>query len=234
MRCVIMQPTYLPWLGYFDLIRRADIFVYLDHVQFERQSWQQRNRIRNRDGEMLLSIPVIHGTGLSGQSIRDVKIDNSRNTLKKHLTSIKLYYSKSLNFNKLFPEVEKIYSGKIQYLIDFNLEIIQIGIKYLGISKNFMFSSKMDVQGNRVEALIDICKKTGADTYLSPVGSKQYIDENNIFAENHITLEYQQFAHPIYKQINYNDFISHLAFIDYLFNIDMETASGFGTFKTSY
>lgn len=233
MRCVIMQPTYLPWLGYFDLIRRADVFVWLDHVQFEKQSWQQRNRIRNKTGEMMLTIPVQHEQGLE-RRISDVRIDNSRNTLKKHLTSIKLSYSKSINFNAIFPDIEHAYLTKHDFLVELNIKIINIGLKWLGIQKEFLSSGNMDIKGSKVEALIDICKKTGADNYLSPVGSKGYIDENNTFGENNITLEYQQFIHPVYKQINYPDFISHLSFIDYLFNVPLEESSCFGTFKTLY
>jgi hypothetical protein len=233
LRCVIMQPTYLPWLGYFDLIRRADVFVVLDHVQFEKQSWQQKNRIRNKAGEILLTLPVLHEKGLE-RRVKDVRIDNSRNALKKHLTSIQLSYSKTMNFSKIYPEIENIYLAQQDYLIDMNIGLINVGMKYLGIKKEFMYSSKMDVQGTRVDALVDICKKVGATNYLSPVGSKAYIDENNIFADNGIALEYQQFTHPTYQQLNYPDFISHLAFIDYLFNTDLKESSEFGSFKTAY
>jgi hypothetical protein len=233
LRCVIMQPTYLPWLGYFDLIRRADVFVVLDHVQFEKQSWQQKNRIRNKAGEILLTLPVLHEKGLE-RRVKDVRIDNSRNALKKHLTSIQLSYSKAMNFGKIYPEIENIYLAQQDYLIDMNISLINVGMKYLGIKKEFMYSSKMDVQGTKVDALVDICKKVGATNYLSPVGSKAYIDENNIFADNGITLEYQQFTHPTYAQLNYPDFISHLAFIDYLFNTDLKESLEFGSFKTAY
>lgn len=227
MRCAIMQPTFLPWLGYFDLIRSVDIFVLLDHVQFEKQSWQQRNRIRSKTGDILLTVPIIHSS--DSKNIKDVRIDITKNFVTKHLKTILLAYSSTLNFSTIYEKLERIYLEKNIYLIDLNLKLLNLGIQCLGLTKEIKFSSEIDVQGKRVEALVDICKKVGADNYLSPVGSKAYIDENNIFEQNNIKLEYQQFNHPVYKQKDYSDFISHLSFIDYLFNVPTEQAVSFGT-----
>jgi hypothetical protein len=212
-----MQPTYLPWLGYFDLIEKSDVFVIYDCVQFEKQSWQQRNRIRNKDGEIMLVLPVKYGNGLL-RRINEVEVDYSRNVPKKHLTSIQLSYSKAKNFSAIFFELEKIYAGKPKMLIDINVSLIKLGMKLLNIETPLVYASELNVQGSRVEALIDICKKLSVDRYLSPIGSKGYIDENNLFPENKIKLEYQNYNHPIYEQVNYDNFISHLTYIDYLFN----------------
>jgi hypothetical protein len=97
-----------------------------------------------------------------------------------------------------------------------------------------MHSNAMEVEGQKVEALIHVCQQLGCDQYLSPVGSKVYIDNNNLFASRGIELKYQHFSHPVYQQNNNTDFISHLSFIDYLFNIDLDEAANFGEFKTSY
>ena len=95
--CVIMQPTHLPWLGYFDLIKSADVFVFLDHVQFSKQSWQQRNYILTNNGKLMLTIPVIKDSA-KNKPINNVDIDNSRKPLVKHMKSIGDNYSKSKNF----------------------------------------------------------------------------------------------------------------------------------------
>jgi hypothetical protein len=129
-----MQPTYLPWLGYFDLIRSVDHFVIYDHVQFEKQSWQQRNRIRNKDGEIMLTVPVRHESGLE-RTLRDVKIDYSRNILDKHLKSIQLSYSKTNNFKTIFPLLEEIYNQHKVFLYELNIELIKLGMKFLNIKK---------------------------------------------------------------------------------------------------
>jgi len=222
-----MQPSFLPWLGFFDLIRKADVFVIYDHVQFEKQSWQQRNRIRNKQGEIMLIMPVRHNDGLK-RRIKDVEIDFSRDIFRKHLNSIQLSYSKAKNFDIVYPSLETIYLKRYKYLIDLNISLIKLGMEFLSINKEFRFSSEMDVQGCKVEALIDVCKKVNADHYLSPRGSKQYIDKNNLFPSYNIQLEYQSFNHPVYMQVNYGDFISHLSFIDYLFNVEIEKAQSFG------
>jgi hypothetical protein len=225
-----MQPTYLPWLGYFDLIKSADIFVIYDHVQFEKQLWQQRNRIRNRQGEIRLTVSVQHVNGLK-RSIKDVIIDTSRNVLGKHLSSIRMAYSKAVSFDAVFPDLERVYGKAHKYLIDLNLDLLRVGLKHFNMDKDFIFSSTMNVQGKKVEALLDICQKLGADCYLSPVGSKVYIEENNLFLHNNIKLKYQNFLHPVYQQLSYPDFISHLAFIDFLLNVDISEVSRFGSPK---
>lgn len=230
MQCVIMQPTYIPWLGYFDLIRNADAFIFYDNVQFEKQSWQQRNRIRNKAGELMLTVPVLHEKGLE-RKINEVRIDHSRGMLRKHLESVKHSYGKAINFKVLYPEIEALYNTEVDKLIELNVAFIKWGCSYLGIEKDFLFSSNIVFSGNRVEALIDLCQQVGADKYLSPVGSKAYIDENNIFDAHNIKLSYQQFTHPVYSQVNSTEFISHLSFIDYLFNVDLDEAKKFGSQK---
>ena len=217
--CAIMQPTYLPWLGYFDLIKKSDIFVLYDNVQFEKQSWQQRNRIRNKNGEQMLTVSVKHGKGLE-RKISEVEIDSNQKILKKHLTSIKLSYGRAINYAFIFPELEEIYNSNPALLIDLNVALIKLGMKLFNINTELVYASELSPQGTRVEALVDICKKINSIHYYSPAGSQTYIDENNLFDKNGIRLSYQGFKHPVYKQINDDNFISHLSFIDYLFNCD--------------
>ncbi|MFM2393544.1 MAG: hypothetical protein RLZZ546_1526, partial [Bacteroidota bacterium] len=146
MRGVIMQPHYLPWLGYFELISKADIFVFYDHVQFEKQSWQQRNRILSIQGQILmLTIPVKKETGLA-RKINEVSIDLSSNTLDKHLSSIKMNYSKCDYFDVIFPELEEIYKRKIGKLLDFESAIITWAIQKWKFAVKVVYSSTLQVQ----------------------------------------------------------------------------------------
>lgn len=215
--CAIMQPTYMPWLGYFDLIRNVDIFVILDHVQFSKQSWQQRNRIRDKNGELLLTIPVKH-EALKEGLINSIQIDRLKSPLTKHLKAIQLNYSKSKNYQVLIGELSEIYRRDYELLIDLNLELIKFGCRKMKLNQNFVLSSELEPQGGRVQALVDICQKVDANHYVSPVGAQAYLGEGANFKENGIKISYQSFVHPVYQQINFNDFISHLSFIDYLFN----------------
>jgi hypothetical protein len=217
MKCAIMQPTYLPWIGYFDLIKSVDLFIIYDSVQFEKQSWQQRNKIRNKNGDILLTIPVLYENGLN-RKINEVKIDKSRFPLKKHLSTIKMSYSKSIYFNDFIIELEEIYSRDYNFLIDLNITLIKFGMKILNINTELKFSSKMNFEGNKIDAIINLCKNNNISNYISPIGSKSYIDNDEIFKLNDIKLDYHNFTHPIYKQCNFNDFISHLSFLDFVFN----------------
>jgi hypothetical protein len=212
-----MQPTYLPWLGYFDLIKSADVFVFLDHVQFSKQSWQQRNNILSKNGKLMLTIPVIKDSA-KNKPINNVDIDNSRKLHIKHLKSIRDNYSKSKNFDIIYKELEEIYLKNNGKLMSLNIDLIKYGCFKMGIKFDFIFSSDLEINNHKVKGIIEICEKLNANQYLSPIGAKEYIDENNIFKKNNIELIYHKFDHPIYNQHNSENFISHVSFIDYLFN----------------
>jgi hypothetical protein len=219
MICSIMQPTYLPWIGYFNLIKSADIFVFYDNVQFSKQSWQQRNKIRNKTGEILLTLTV-NSPGDKGE-IREKTIFQPDRILKKHLLSIKQNYSKSLNYDLYIEKIEEIYLKKTDSLLDLNTELIRLGCSIFQIQTPLIFSSELSVSEGKNEALISICKELKANKYLSPLGSKDYL-KKELFIENNIQLFFQHYTHPHYNQLSYKSFISHLSFIDFLFNVPKE------------
>ncbi len=215
MIAVIMQPTYLPWIGYFDLMDRADVFVVLDTVQFEKQSWQQRNRIKTGEGRaQWMTVPVIQNLG---QSIHSVKISEREPWERKHWATIEQNYRRSSYWMSYRDGLATIYSRPWERLVDLNLAIIRYLVDGFGIQSEIVRSSEMPVSGTRVGLLINICHYVNADVYLSPPGSACYIEEDNRFAEEGITLEYQKYDHPVYRQL-YGDFISHMSAIDLLFN----------------
>ena len=211
-----MQPTYLPWLGYFDLVDRSDIFVFLDSVQFDKRSWQQRNRIKEPNGELMLTVPVLT-KGKFDQKICDVVIDRSQKIEKKHFNSIRVNYKRSKYFETYIEELENIYNKKIDKLSDLNTTLIRWLSSKLGVNTKFVYSSKLDASGSKTELLVNICKKVGADHYISPAGSKGYIDQNNLFVKSGIKLLYQNYNHPTYNQLH-GDFIPYMSVIDLLFN----------------
>lgn len=213
---VIMQPTYLPWMGYFDLMDQSDVFVLLDSVQFDKRSWQQRNRIKTPSGELLLTEPVF-SKGKCDQKICEVQIDQTSNFAEKHIRAIQHNYSKAPCFGKYIDELTAILRKRHQYLAELNIELINWLRGVIGVETELVRNSSLGVQGKKVDLLVAICKAVGAEHYLSPLGSKAYIEENNIFAQNNIELEYQNFEHPVYKQLH-GDFIAYLSVIDLLFN----------------
>jgi len=212
----IMQPTYLPWLGYFDLIDRSDCFVFLDSVQFNKRSWQQRNRIKGPQGEIMLTVPVI-SKGKREQKLCEVEIDKSRNVLEKHLKTIFHYYKKATCFSKYYDGLSEILSKSHTLLCDLNIEIIQWFMAQLGTQSIIVKSSSLNLSGKKAELLCQICQAVGGRTYLAAKGSQEYIERNNPFGENGIKLIYHDFQHPEYNQL-FDLFMPYLSVLDLLFN----------------
>lgn len=215
MIAVITQPTYLPWLGYFDLMDCADVFVLLDTVHFEKQSWQQRNRIKTgENGSKWLTVPVVQGLG---QKIADVRTKTSSPWRRKHWGTIDQHYRKTPYWKQYSDELSDLYFREWDFLFDWNLALITFLKEKFGIATEIARASNIPVSGDRVGLLVNICRYLRADVYLSPVGSAAYIEENNIFLSESITLIYQQYTHPVYRQL-YGEFMPHMSAIDLLFN----------------
>ncbi|MCM8787041.1 MAG: WbqC family protein [Candidatus Omnitrophica bacterium] len=211
----VHQPQYLPWLGYFHKIAQSDCFVILDCVQYKKREFQNRNKIRTKDGWIWLTVPVI-SKEKENQLIYEVKINNNFPWQRKHLNSIKLSYKNAPYFSSYVSFFEEIYSKEWVNLIDLNLAIINFMLKEFSIETPIKFLSQLNIKVTKTERIIEICKSLEADTYLSGKGGKDYLDEE-LFKKNNIKLIYQEFEHPIYRQC-YSPFISQLSAIDLLFN----------------
>ena len=215
MRVTILQPSYLPWLGFFEQMHRSDQFVLYDDVQFTRRDWRNRNRIRVQEGSVWLTVPVIQKNKYE-QSLLETKIDNSTSWKRKHLQSIRCHYSKTPFFDLYFPWCEKIFNREWDFLLDLSLETIQYLKGELKINTPLLRSSELGESGNKSERLISICKQLGATQYLSGESAKNYISEKD-FSDQGIGLEYQNYQHPEYPQ-RYEGFVPFLSTIDLLFN----------------
>lgn len=214
-KTVILQPHYIPYSGTLALINECDTFVIYDDIQFSHQSWQHRNRIRNQNDAMWLTVPVIRK---EGQLINEVMIDNTKNWNETHWKSIKQSYSRTPYFNR-YSSFEDIYKERWNKLID--LDIVLMGelaayskIKMPHLEK----SSSIPTSGSKVDRLIPILKAVNADVFIEGIGGKNYIDEIGInqFKENGIDLMWFEYQHPVYPQNG--QFISHLSSLDLLFN----------------
>ena len=221
MRVAIMQPTYLPWSGYFGLFNYVDFFVFLDSVQFERRSWQQRNKIKSSSGSFFLSIPVI-SKGLREQKIKDIKIDKELKFFEKHIKSITQNYKRTLYFEEYSNEIFHKILNNNGNLCDLNIQLILTINNFLGIKTETCRSSQLKITGKKGHLLASICTELGATEYISPPGSKEYLDQTDIFEKNNIPIKYFQFNHPVYTQ-QYNGFESNLSIIDLLMNCGDES-----------
>lgn len=212
----IMQPTYLPWLGYFAMMDQADIFVFLDNVQFERRSWQQRNRLKGANGAHYVTVPV-HKKGRRDQLIRDAEIDYETDPMTKHGQAIRSDYGKTPYFDNYARPLFDILGQRHEKLCDLNIETISWLSGELGIKCRSLRATELGCAGNKAELLAAICEKIDADTYLSAVGSREYIEESDAFSNRGIEIRYNNFDHPSYSQIH-GPFEPYLSTIDLLFN----------------
>jgi hypothetical protein len=216
MKIAIMQPTYLPWMGYFEMILKCDVFLFLDSVQFERKSWQQRNYVRSGDKKVLLTVPV-ETAGRFGQKISDVKILRSPAFPRKHLQTIKFNYSRAPFFQEIFPILEKWLDSEDELLATVNMGIVEDFARYLNSSVKFVRASSLQASGTSTNLTVNQCVELNASEFYSAEGSRSYVSIEQGFKSNNILVSYQNYKHPGYKQLG-SGFISHLSVTDLLMN----------------
>jgi hypothetical protein len=216
------QPQFLPWLGYFDKMARADAFVLLDDVQFKKNEWQNRNKIWSREGGHWLTVPVVHG---HLDEIRAVKLDETSAWRKKHLATLEQTYSRAKHFKAGWEPWRLMYEAPRESLLDINLYSIERVRDALGIKTPMPLSSTLAVEGKSTERLVNLCRKLGADTYLAGAGGRDYMD-TSLFDKAGIKVAFQEYRHPVYEQFG-GPFVSHLAAIDLLFHLGPDARAAF-------
>ena len=213
----ISQPTLFPWLGYFNIIKNSDIFVFLDNVKFEKRSWQMRNRLKatvNTDkSEEWVRIPT--QLKKSDTLIKDVIIDNTQDWKARHITSFRTHYGKAyenLNF------LRNIYEQEWTKLSDFNIKFITDCCNFLEINTEFMMASQLPVSGKKGQLMLNICDHLSTTEYLTTVGSRNYLENYaSQFVKSNIKISYHEFQHPIYEQKG-GEFLPNMSILDLLFN----------------
>jgi WbqC-like protein family len=217
MTIAIHQPNYLPYLGFFDKMLKADHFIILDDAQFSKGDFHNRNRINTIAGPKWLTIPV-KGTFMP---IKDVVI-NKKNMFsgmkwfEYHLKLINDNYFKTKFFKVLFYQLEEIYKKEFEKLLEINLALIFLLKKLFEIKTPVSLSSELGIKSSATQRLIDICNYFSAKTYLSGKAGPNYMDLN-LFEKNNISVLIQNFSHPVYEQ-GFNHFEKNLSSIDAFFN----------------
>lgn len=220
MRVGILQPGYLPWLGFFEQVCRCDQFVLFDDVQFDKNSWRNRNRIKTPEGPLWLTVPVRH-RGHIGQTLLQTEITECTVWPRKHLNTLHAYYGKAPHFKRYIEGLAGIYRRKWVYLVDLDLALIFHLLEVLGITTPVLRSSELGITGKSTERLVTICKALKADRFYEGAAGQDYIEAEK-FAEAGIVLEYQHYEHPTYPQL-YGEFIPYLSVVDVLFNCGEES-----------
>ncbi len=216
---LITQPTFIPWIGYFDLIDQSKATVFLDNVKFSKQSWQQRNNFKTPLGLKTFTIPITFDSQKSN-SINKILISNKNNLSRKFENFLISNYKKSKFFDNYFDNLMKIFSKNIKNgkLIDLNLDLIFWFLKILKIEKKIFLSSELNCTKKKSEKIIEICNQLKYTNYLSTAGSLNYLSEDlNLFKRNKIKVHIHNYKHPIYSQ-NFNKFCEYACILDLIFN----------------
>ena len=211
----ICQPNFLPWIGYFEMGHRADVYVMLDDVQYVRREWVNRNKILSRSDQGWQWVVVPLKKKKRESMINEMEIQNSERWSEKILNTLHHVYGKAPFYNMYIENLSMILSKECCLLVDYNIAIIKMVYNILGIKNNLVLSSELDISSKRDDKLTDICEHLGASIYLANNGSKPYIDQAKFYQKN-ICFVFQDYDHPIYSVQQYT-FVPYLSVIDVLF-----------------
>ena len=201
MRCAILQPSYLPWRGYFHQIEKVDLFVFYDDVQYDKHGWRNRNRIKTAAGPKWLTVPVsARGAPVTGLPINEVSIADEP-WAEKHVRSIAQTYAKAPHVDRALSVIEPHLSRGHDRLADLTIDLTVALSHELRIETEFMRSSELGVTGAKTDRLMAVLEKVGATHYLSGPSARDYIDESR-FGEAGISLEYMTYDYPEYDQLH--------------------------------
>ncbi len=213
-----MQPTFLPWVGYFYMIIQSDMFIFLDDVQFERRSFQSRNKLIISNSQKIISVPV-NSKNNYNQLLSEIEINYQRDWINDHLKSIYFNYNRHKYFSEIYPLLEKNFLRKEIKIIDLNYKLIESICNYLEIDTIFNKSSFYKVKEKKSKKILGLIKKVGATHYLTPERTKEYLGyDGKILKDQNIEVTFLNYKCKKYKQKNSENFISHLSIIDLLFN----------------
>lgn len=213
-KVVILQSNYIPWKGYFDLINMADVFVIYDEVQYTKNDWRNRNKIKTQQGSNWITIPVKHSIE---QRIDEIEVVDNR-WRKKHWKTLKQFYSKAEYFNRYKDIFYNLYLGSEEmFLSKINYEFIKTINELLGIKTRLKWSADYNAQGEKTERLVDICRQEKATEYVSGPSAKDYLQEER-FEQAGIKVSWMDYSgYPEYKQL-YPPFEHQVSIIDLIFN----------------
>ncbi|MEO7134074.1 MAG: WbqC family protein [Vicinamibacterales bacterium] len=212
---VVLQPGYLPWLGFFDQMRRADVFVYYDDVQYDKHGWRNRNRVKGPDGPQWLTVPV-RNHGLGRPRIMDAAIDARAPWARKHLATLRQLYAKAPHVKRYLPELEEALMRPWERIVDLDLTVVALMAKWLGLAPAVSCSSELQIDGEQSIRLLRICQHFGATRYLSGSAARDYLDVA-LFAQHGVEVAWQDYRHPEYPQ-QHGGFVPYLSAIDLLLN----------------
>lgn len=215
-KIAIMQPTFIPWMGYFAMIDFVDTFVFLDDVQFVKRSWQCRNQIKSANGALMLNLEMLGAQ--HRPLIKDAKL-HDRDFENRLFKSIEHNLKKAPYFDIAYRCLIESFKTSDRSLVRLNQGLVQRICELASIETNFINSSELGINGlNKSARLLEICEKLKACTYISPQGSADYLKIENYFDDSEVELQFFNFEHPHYPQL-YGAFLPFMSIIDLVSNI---------------
>jgi hypothetical protein len=222
-KVAILQSNYIPWKGYFDIIGLADEFIIYDEVQYTKNDWRNRNKIKTATGIQWITVPVFQRN--LQQKISETQVANSKWAIKNWQT-LKSNYSKAAHFKTLSPKFEEYYTTTSDaYLSEINLTLVKLICGLIGITTTISNSADFQLVGDPTEKLVSLCKQAGARIYLSGPAARNYL-RTELFEQEGIAVEWMDYTgYPEYPQL-YPPFAHQVTILDLLFNT--------GTFSAKY
>ena len=216
VRVGIHQPHYLPWLRYFEKVARSDVFILLDDVQYEKNGYQNRNKIKTAQGWTYLTVPVARPTL---RPIRDIEIDSRGAWSEKHRRTLELSYRKASYFTDYWPALDGLLRHEWTRLGALNRAMTELFMGQLGIETRLVASTELDVPGEATERLANLCAAVGGTEYLSGAYAVQAYLDPEVLQARGIRLAFQEWEAPQYSQLYPGaGFVPDLAIVDLLFN----------------
>jgi|694.fasta_scaffold137620_3 hypothetical protein len=212
----ILQPSFVPYLGFFSLASKCNTWIHLDNVQYTKRDWRNRNYLAGKNGKFQITIPVL---SKNTKIIKDVKIDYSTEWSKKIIRSIYLNYNKCFFFQEYFYSIESIFNKKLSFLIDVNLEFFNFFCQILKIQPQIFFASETKIPSyEKSEYLAELCLKYKATQFNEGIKGKNFLNED-LFHTKNIKVNFFNYQIKEYEQSNTDSFIPYLSIIDAVMNL---------------
>jgi hypothetical protein len=217
MKIVISQPMFFPWVGLFEQIRLADIYVHYDDVQFSKGSFVNRVQITNAEGSKWLTVPLDNLQ--LGQEIREVKVKQKKDWCIRHINFLSQVYAKAPYSQEMLTLVQSVYSQPTTTIAEVAIDSINVVCQYFEIGKpdNFLYSSKLNIPGKASQRVLDIVKYLNGDIYITGHGARKYLN-HNLFEENGVCVEYMNYQKKTYPQL-YGEFTPYVSILDLIANM---------------
>lgn len=223
---VVSQPMFLPWVGLFEQVRLADVFIHYDDVQLPQgRSFMSRVQLKSANGVSWLTVPIDHTK--SGKLLNEVVLFESEEWRDKHLRTIRHAYAKRPYFDLMFELIEKIYSQPTDHLAEFNIKAIEQIAQWLGLAPQFMRSSAMGVAGASTERLVDLCEAVNCDVYVTGHGALNYLN-HQLFEDKGISVRYIDYKKVPYEQ-GHIEFTPYVSILDAIANCGERTRDLLGS-----